>query len=128
MSARREEILYEAVHGDEALHLGGRLEAPRLARALARRLRGDFRSIVRVLVRHVDHGRRGSIAVIAGGLARHRLLCQPELRLDNAGNELIDGVSSARIARRIRVVRVSADSSTSTTMLRDSSRRLKRLG
>lgn len=41
-----EEILYEAVHGREALHLGGRLEAPHLALALARQLMGDFSSIV----------------------------------------------------------------------------------
>jgi len=38
MSARSEEILYEAVHGRKTLHLGGRLEAPHLTLALARRL------------------------------------------------------------------------------------------
>jgi hypothetical protein len=47
MSAHPEQILYEAVHGREALRLGGRLEAPDLV--LARRLMGDFSSIVRVL-------------------------------------------------------------------------------
>jgi hypothetical protein len=57
MSAHPEQILYEAVHGRKALHLGGRLEAPHLALALARRLMGDFSSIVRVLVRDVDHRR-----------------------------------------------------------------------
>jgi hypothetical protein len=57
MSAHPEEILYEAVHGREALQLGGRLEAPHLALALARRLMRDFSSIVCVLVRDVDHGR-----------------------------------------------------------------------
>jgi hypothetical protein len=45
LSAHPEEILYEAGHGREALHLGGRLEAPHLALALARRLMGDFSSI-----------------------------------------------------------------------------------
>jgi hypothetical protein len=38
MSAHPKEILNEAVHGREALRLGGRLEAPHLALALARRL------------------------------------------------------------------------------------------
>src|SRR5712691_3405625 len=57
MSAHSEEILYEAVHGREPLHLSGRLEAPHLALALARRLMGNLCSIVRVLVRGVDHGR-----------------------------------------------------------------------
>ena len=33
VSAYPEEILYEAVHGCEALHLGGRLEAPHLTLA-----------------------------------------------------------------------------------------------
>src|SRR5713226_1298600 len=60
MSAHSEEILYEAVHGGEALHLGGRLEAPHLALALAGRLMGHFGSIVCVLVRGVDHGRHHS--------------------------------------------------------------------
>ena len=57
VSAHPEKILYEAVHGCEALHLGGRLEAPHLALALACRLMGHFGPIVRVLVRGVDHGR-----------------------------------------------------------------------
>jgi hypothetical protein len=57
MSAHSEEILYEAVHGRETLHLSGRLEAPHLALALARRLMGNLGSIVRVLVRGVDHRR-----------------------------------------------------------------------
>src|SRR6266849_3999642 len=57
VSAYPEEILYEAVHSCEALHLGGRLEAPHLTLALARRLMGNFGSIVRVLVRDVNHGR-----------------------------------------------------------------------
>jgi E1-E2 ATPase len=60
MSAHPEEILYKAVHRGEALHLGGRLEAPHLALALARRLMGDFSSIVRVLVRDVNHARHHS--------------------------------------------------------------------
>jgi hypothetical protein len=51
MSAHPEEILYEAVHGGEASHLGGRLEAPHLALALARRLMRDFSAIVLVLTR-----------------------------------------------------------------------------
>ena len=57
MPAHPKEILHDAVHGREALHVGGRLEAPHLPLALARRLMGDFGSIVRVLIRGVDHGR-----------------------------------------------------------------------
>ncbi len=57
MSTHPEEILHEAVHGHEALDVGGRLEAPHLALALTGRLVGDFGSIVRVLIRGVDHGR-----------------------------------------------------------------------
>ena len=51
MPAHSKEILHDAMHGREALHVGGRLEAPHLPFALARRLMGDFGSIVRVLVR-----------------------------------------------------------------------------
>ena len=57
MSAHAEEILHYAVHGHEKLHVGSRLEAPHLALALPGRLVGDFRPIVRVLVRAVDHRR-----------------------------------------------------------------------
>ena len=57
MSAHSEKILYEAVHGCEALHLGSRLEAPHLTLPLACRLMGNFGSIVGVLVRGVDDGR-----------------------------------------------------------------------
>jgi hypothetical protein len=57
VSAYPKEIRYEAVHGCEALHLGGRLEAPHLTLALACRLMGNFGSIVGVLVRGVDHER-----------------------------------------------------------------------
>src|SRR5258706_9954622 len=41
VSAYPEEILYEAVHSCEALHLGGRLEAPHLTLALPCRLMGN---------------------------------------------------------------------------------------
>ena len=41
MLAHAEEILHQAVHGHEPLHVGGRLEAPHLALALPRRLVGD---------------------------------------------------------------------------------------
>ena len=47
--AHSKEILHDAVYGREALYVGGRLEAPHLPFALARRLMGDFGSIVRVL-------------------------------------------------------------------------------
>ncbi len=57
MSADPEEILHEPMYRREALHMGGRLEAPHLPFALARRLMGDFGSVVRVLVRGVDHRR-----------------------------------------------------------------------
>ena len=57
MSAHSEEILHQAVHGHEPLHVGGRLEAPHLALSVTGRLVGDFGSIVRVLARAVDHRR-----------------------------------------------------------------------
>ncbi len=57
MSAHSEEILHQAVHGHEPLHVSGRLEAPHLALALPGRLVGDFGAIVRVLFCEVDHGR-----------------------------------------------------------------------
>ena len=50
VSAHPEEILHNAVNGREALQMGGRLEAPHLAFALARRLMGDFGAIVRTLI------------------------------------------------------------------------------
>ena len=57
MPAHSKEILHDAVHGREALHVSGRLEAPHLPFALPRRLMGDFGSIVRVLLGGVDYGR-----------------------------------------------------------------------
>ena len=51
MSAHSEEILHQAVHGHEPLHVGGGLEAAHLALALPGRLVPDFDAIVRVLVR-----------------------------------------------------------------------------
>ena len=60
MSAHSKEILHDAVHGREPLHVSGRLEAPHLSFALPRRLMGNFGAIVRVLVRRVDHGRHHS--------------------------------------------------------------------
>ena len=81
MSAHPEEILYEAVHGREALHLGGRLEAPHLTLALPCRLMGNFGSIVGVLVRGVDHGRhrgptsrRIAAQLVRGQTSRYRSL------------------------------------------------------
>ena len=56
MPAHSKEIQHDAVHGRETLHVGGRLEAPHLPFALARRLMRDFGSIVRVLVGGVGHG------------------------------------------------------------------------
>ena len=38
MSAHSEEILHQAVHGHEPLHVGGRLEAAHLALTLTGRL------------------------------------------------------------------------------------------
>ena len=51
MPANPEEILDDAVDGREALEMGGRLEAAHLALALPRRLVGDLRAIVGILVR-----------------------------------------------------------------------------
>ena len=49
MSAHSEEILHQAVHGHEPLHVGGRLEAAHLALTLTGRLMRDVRAIVFVL-------------------------------------------------------------------------------
>ena len=57
MSTHSEEILHHAVYRREPLHVGGRREAPHLALPLTRRVVGDLGSIVRVLIRDVDHGR-----------------------------------------------------------------------
>ncbi len=57
MSAHSEEILDDAVNGREALQMDRRLEAPHLAFTLTRRLVRDFRAVVRILVRTVDHRR-----------------------------------------------------------------------
>jgi len=57
MSAHSEEILHQAVHGHEPLHVGGRLEAAHLALTLTGRLMRDVRAIVFVLPGTVDHGR-----------------------------------------------------------------------
>ncbi len=62
MSADSEEILYDAMNRREALKMGGRLEAPHLAFALASRLMRDLRAIVLVLPRAVYHGwHRGAV-------------------------------------------------------------------
>ena len=49
------EILDDSVDGREALKLSGRLEAAHLPLALPRRLVGDLRAIVRILIGAVDH-------------------------------------------------------------------------
>ena len=86
VSAHPEEILYEAVYGCEALHLGGRLKAPHLTLALACRLMGHFGSIVRVLVRDVDHGwhhgptsRRIAAQLVRDQTSRYRSLALQQL-------------------------------------------------
>ena len=57
MSTHSEEILHHAVDRREALQMDRRLEAPHLALTLTRRLVRDFRPVVRVLIRAVDHRR-----------------------------------------------------------------------
>jgi len=57
MVADSKEVLHQAVHGQEPLRVGGRLETSHLVLALAGRLVGDFGAIVRVLVRAAHHGR-----------------------------------------------------------------------
>ena len=57
MSADPKEIVHHAVDGEEPLRVRRRLEAAHLALALPCRLMGDFRSIVRVPISAVDHGR-----------------------------------------------------------------------
>ena len=55
VTSHTKEILHESVHGQEALRVSGRLEASHLAFALPRRLMRNFRSIVQVPRRTVDH-------------------------------------------------------------------------
>ena len=57
MPADAKEILHGSVHREKPLRVRGGFEAPHLALPLPGRLVGDFRQIVRVLVRAVDHRR-----------------------------------------------------------------------
>ena len=62
VAADTKEILHGSVHREKPLRVRGGLEPPHLALPLPRRLVGDFRPIVRVLVRAVDHGRHHDAA------------------------------------------------------------------
>ena len=57
VAADTKEILHGSVHREKPLCVRGGLEPPHLALPLPGRLVGDFRPIVRVLVRAVNHGR-----------------------------------------------------------------------
>ncbi len=62
MAADPQEILNGSVYREKPLRLGSGFESAHLALALPGRLVGHFRSIVRVLVRAVDHRRHHSAA------------------------------------------------------------------
>jgi len=57
VAADPKEILDGSMHREKPLRLGSRFEPAHLTLPLPGRLVGDFRPIVRVLVRAVDHGR-----------------------------------------------------------------------
>ena len=57
VAADPKQILHGIVHRQETLRMFNRLESSHLAFALPRRLMRDFRSVVLVLLRAVDHGR-----------------------------------------------------------------------
>ena len=67
MSTDSEEILHDTVNRRDPLELNDRLETPHLALPLTRRVVGDLGSIVRVLIRDVDHGRHHGAARGGGG-------------------------------------------------------------
>ena len=77
MSPDSKEILHNSVYRRKPLHVGGRLEAPHLALPLTCRLVGDLGSIVRVLIRDVDHGRHYGAARggVGAQLVGDRLCC-----------------------------------------------------
>ena len=54
-----EQILDDAMRGEESLRLAGRLEAAHLSLSLPGRLMGDFGTVVRVLPRIVPDGGHG---------------------------------------------------------------------
>ncbi len=56
VAADTKEILDWSVHREKPLRVGSRFESAHLTLPLPGRLVGDFRPIVRVLVRAVDHG------------------------------------------------------------------------
>ena len=62
VSPDSKEILYHSVNRREPLELSGRLEPPHLALPLTRGLVGDLGSIVRILIRDVDHRRHHGAA------------------------------------------------------------------
>ena len=55
VSTDAEEILHDTVNRREPLKLSGRPKTPHLALTLARRLMGDLRAVVRVLIGAVEH-------------------------------------------------------------------------
>ena len=55
MAADPKQILHRPVDRGEALQMARRLEAPHLALPLARRLMRHLGTVVRILIRTVDH-------------------------------------------------------------------------
>ena len=62
MAADTKEILHGSVHREKSLRVGTGFEPAHLALPLPGRLVGDFRPVVRVLVRAVNHGRHHGAA------------------------------------------------------------------
>ena len=62
VAADPKEILDGSMHREKPLRLGSGFEPAHLTLPLPGRLVGDFRPIVRVLVRAVDHGRHHGAA------------------------------------------------------------------
>ena len=62
VAADTKENVDRSVHREKPLRVGSRCESAHLTLPLPGRLVGDFRPIVRVLVRAVDHGRHHGAA------------------------------------------------------------------
>ena len=86
VSPDSKEILHHSVNRREPLELSGRREPSHLALPLTRRLVGDLGSIVRVLIRDVDHPRhhgaaRGGVGAQLVGDQSSRGLSEAESRM-----------------------------------------------
>ena len=67
VSSDSDERLHDPVHRRESLELSGRREPPHRALPLTRRVVGDLRASVRVLIGDVDHRRHHGAARGGGG-------------------------------------------------------------